>query len=178
LYSTARPAGSSRLAAASAGLGRPEPSEMPREPLVALVTMQTWQIEQLRVENSGPRAWVEPLTSRNNGNSSMPPSIDDPPGRTPPAEMPRRDGPARADAASSPVCRGVPALAWFDHGADNQDSGTHMIARAWTQALAYSCNAEGNSASSRSAVWRWATLSGLSKAVPGLSTAAIAAIRR
>src|SRR6266511_3858868 len=44
---------------------------------------------RLRAENAELRVRLERLVSRNSGNSSMPPSTDDLPGRTPPAGQPR-----------------------------------------------------------------------------------------
>ena len=43
-------------------------------------------------ELEDPVARLERLISRNSGNSSMPPSTDDPPGKKPPQRSPRRGG--------------------------------------------------------------------------------------
>jgi transposase len=63
--------------------------ELSREDLVALVIAQAREIESLRAVNAelaGRLARVERLVSRNSGNSSMPPSKDGEPGKTPPDE--------------------------------------------------------------------------------------------
>ena len=92
----------------------PQPSEMPREQLVALVAEQARQIEQLRADNAQLRARLERLErliSRNSGNSSMPPSIDDLPGRTPPADAPRRGQAGKRRRGKQPGAPGA-FLAW------------------------------------------------------------------
>ena len=71
-----------------------EPEELSREDLIALVRVQAEriaaqdsQIVELTEANEqlvGRLARLEHLLSRNSGNSSMPPSRDDDPGRTPP----------------------------------------------------------------------------------------------
>jgi transposase len=82
------------------------PEEMPREELIRLlaerdarITAQDRQITTLsmRVADlleanealAGKLARLEYLLSRNSSNSSMPPSKDDDPGKTPPAEKPK-----------------------------------------------------------------------------------------
>ena len=58
-------------------------------------------------------ARLERLISRNSGNSSMPPSTDDLPGRTPPERKPRHG----AGSGKPGKQRGAPGayLAWNDH---------------------------------------------------------------
>jgi hypothetical protein len=71
---------------------------MSREQLLVLVGDQARQIAALAAVNeelTRRLARVEHLLSRNSGNSSMPPSRDDDPGRTPPAARKRRAGPKR-----------------------------------------------------------------------------------
>jgi len=64
-------------------------------------------------EQAGKIARLERLISRNSGNSSMPPSTDDQPGKKPPERKPRRGGgkrnPGRQPGAPSAY------LAWNDH---------------------------------------------------------------
>jgi transposase len=96
---------------------------MSREELVALVAVQAEQIavltennERLRVANeelAAKLARVEHLLSRNSGNSSMPPSRDDDPGKTPPQKQRSRGGPARKRGKQP----GAPGsyLAWMEN---------------------------------------------------------------
>lgn len=73
--------------------------ELPREKLIALVREQAGLITQLREANAALEERVrrlERLVSRNSGNSSMPPSTDDLPGRAKPAaRRARKSGRAR-----------------------------------------------------------------------------------
>lgn len=92
----------------------PQLSEMPREQLVALVAEQARQIEQLRADNAQLRARLqrlERLISRNSGNSSMPPSTDDLPGRRPPADAPQRGQADKRRRGKQPGALGA-FLAW------------------------------------------------------------------
>lgn len=74
---------------------------MSREHLLVVITEQAKQITALRAMNeelATRLARVEHLLSRNSGNSSMPPSRDDDPGKTPPEARKRRSthgGPKR-----------------------------------------------------------------------------------
>jgi len=66
-----------------------------RGALLALLAERDARIAQLEAENAELErrvARLERLISRNSGNSSMPPSGDDLPGRTPPRGKPRRGG--------------------------------------------------------------------------------------
>jgi transposase len=96
---------------------------MSREQLLVLIGEQAKQIAALTAVNEGlarKLARVEHLLSRNSGDSSMPPSRDDDPGRTPPpAARTRRDGPTRPKGKQS----GAPGahLAWVDRPDDQQD---------------------------------------------------------
>jgi transposase len=104
--------------------------EMSREQLIGLVIAQAGQIaaltesnEQLRAANAqlGVRlARLEHLLSRNSGNSSMPPSRDDDPGRSAPAPKPR---PGRGPTRSRGKQPGAPGshLAWVDDPAERVD---------------------------------------------------------
>jgi transposase len=75
---------------------------MSREELIALVWRQDGQITTLSTQVAdlveaneqlmAKLARLEHLLSRNSGNSSMPPSTDDDPGRSPPAAKPQRGG--------------------------------------------------------------------------------------
>jgi hypothetical protein len=80
------------------------------------------QNAELRAENAELKAQLaeqaekiarlERLISRNSANSSMPPSIDDQPGRKPPGRRPRRGGGRRP--GKQPGAPGA-YLAWNDH---------------------------------------------------------------
>jgi transposase len=97
------------------------------EELVALVASQAAVIEELRIEvaalgeeNQRLRAENEQLKrrlSRNSGNSSMPSSTDDQPGKTAPKPRGKAGG-----GRSRGKQRGAPgsALAWSDHLDDVQ----------------------------------------------------------
>jgi transposase len=64
----------------------PDPEECSRGELLALVGAQARELEGLQAENARLRERLdrlERLLSRNSGNSSMPPSMDDLPGRAP-----------------------------------------------------------------------------------------------
>lgn len=74
-------------------LGVSELEELSREDLIVLVRAQAERIAELEAENqqlATRLARVEHLLSRNSGNSSMPPSRDDDPGRS--APKPKRAG--------------------------------------------------------------------------------------
>jgi len=95
---------------------------MSREQLLALVGEQAEQIAALRAMNSElatKLARVEHLLSRNSGNSSMPPSRDDDPGRTPPTARTRRDG-SKRPRGKQPGASGA-NLAWVERPDDQQD---------------------------------------------------------
>jgi uncharacterized coiled-coil protein SlyX len=79
------------------------------------VVAQAGQVAQLREQNAELVARVarlERLISRNSGNSSMPPSADDLPGRTPPAK-PKRDKKTGRKPGGQPGAKGS-HLAWSD----------------------------------------------------------------
>lgn len=95
---------------------------MSREQLLALVGEQAKQIAALTAMNeelATRLARVEHLLSRNSGNSSLPPSMDDDPGRTPPAAKRRRGGPKRPQG-KQPGAAGA-NLAWVERPDDLQD---------------------------------------------------------
>jgi transposase len=100
------------------------PEEMSRDELIALVGVQAQQIAALRAMNdelAAKLARVEHLLSRNSGNSSMPPSKDDDPGRRPPAANPARQvgGPKRS-RGKQPGALGA-NLAWAGKPDDQVD---------------------------------------------------------
>jgi hypothetical protein len=95
---------------------------MSREQLLVVIGEQAKQIAALTALNeelATKLARVEHLLSRNSGNSSMPPSRDDDPGRSPPAARKRRDGPKRPKGKQP----GAPGanLAWVGRPDDQQD---------------------------------------------------------
>ncbi|GAA2401188.1 IS66 family transposase [Nonomuraea africana] len=86
--------------------------ELSREELIALT-------RALMAENAALRervAKLERLVSRISGNSGMPPSVDDLPGRKQPKER-KADGPGRRRQGKQPGAQGK-ALAWSDEVAD------------------------------------------------------------
>lgn len=98
------------------------PEEMTREQLLALVGEQATQIAALRAVNeelAAKLARVEHLLSRNSGNSSMPPSRDDDPGKTAPVAKTRPGGPKRA-RGKQPGAPGA-NLAWVQRPDAQQD---------------------------------------------------------
>jgi len=97
---------------------------MSRDELIALVGVQAKQIAVLTAMNdelAGKLARVEHLLSRNSGNSSMPPSKDDDPGRMPPAATSTRQagGPKRS-RGKQPGAPGA-NLAWVGKPDDQID---------------------------------------------------------
>jgi transposase len=95
---------------------------MSREQLLVVIGEQAQQIAALRAlteELTTKLARVEHLLSRNSGNSSMPPSRDEDPGRTPPAARTRRGGPKRP-RGKQPGAPGA-NLAWLERPDDQQD---------------------------------------------------------
>jgi transposase len=106
------------------------PEEMSRAELIALVRRQDGQITTLSTQVAdllgvneklaGKLARLEHLLSRNSGNSSMPPSKDDDPGRTSPPEKPKRPvGPMRK-RGKQPGAPGA-NLAWVQRPDDQLD---------------------------------------------------------
>jgi transposase len=91
--------------------------EMPREELLVLaraLLVDNARLSELEAENAELRdrvARLERLISRNSGNSGMPPSVDDLPGKPPPAGKPARGGKRRP--GKQPGAPGA-ALAWDD----------------------------------------------------------------
>jgi len=95
---------------------------MSREQLLGVIGEQAEQIAALRALNeelTTKLARVEHLLSRNSGNSSMPPSRDDDPGRTPPPARTHGGGPKRP-RGKQPGAPGA-NLAWVDRPDDQQD---------------------------------------------------------
>jgi len=88
--------------------------DLSREELIALVLAQLERITEL----TGRVAKLEHLLSRNSGNSSMPPSLDDKPGGTPPGGKGRAT-PGRARGKQ----RGAPGanLSWSDAPDERRD---------------------------------------------------------
>ncbi len=73
---------------------------------------QNAELKAQLAEQAGKIAQLERLISRNSGNSSMPPSADDLPGKKPPERKPRRGGGSRP--GKQPGAPGA-YLAWNDH---------------------------------------------------------------
>jgi transposase len=100
--------------------------ELSRDELIALARGHARELTQLRAENAELRARLdrlERLLSRNSGNSSMPPSTDDLPGRTPPADKSAPGGVAgKRKRGKQPGAPGA-YLAWRD---EPDDTVPHM----------------------------------------------------
>jgi transposase len=101
---------------------------MSRDELIGLVGEQARQICALRAMNEdlvAKLAKLEHLLSRNSGNSSMPPSKDDDPGRTPPVKPTRQGGGPKRKPGKQPGAPGA-NLAWVDepnHQVDRYPTG-------------------------------------------------------
>jgi hypothetical protein len=114
----------------------PAPEETSRERLIALLARRDAQIEaqdgqitalstqvadlvEANEQLAAKLATLEHFVSRNSGNSSMPPSKDDGPGKTLPAAKKRRGGPARSKGKQP----GAPGanLAWVARPDDQRD---------------------------------------------------------
>ena len=104
---------------------------MSREELIGLVRRQDGQITMLSTQVAdllganeqlmAKLARMEHLLSRNSSNSSMPPSKDDDPGRTPPAVKPKRSaGGAKRKPGKQPGAPGT-NLAWTDNPTTSVD---------------------------------------------------------
>jgi transposase len=100
----------------------PLPEELSREELIAAlaardarIAEQAARIAELEVKLAG----LEHLLSRNSGNSSMPPSKDEDPGRTPPPAKPARGGPTRK-RGKQPGAPGA-NLAWIEAPGERVD---------------------------------------------------------
>jgi transposase len=106
------------------------PEEMSREELIAVVRRQDGQITTLSTQVADllgvneklavKLARLEHLLSRNSGNSSMPPSKDDDPGRTPPPEKPKRPAGPTRKRGKQPCAPGT-NLAWVERPDDQRD---------------------------------------------------------
>ena len=95
---------------------------MSREELIALVAEQAARIAELtaaNAESAARLARLEHLLSRNSANSSMPPSRDDDPGKTPPVKPKRRAGSGRK-RGKQPGAPGT-HLAWTDDPTEQVD---------------------------------------------------------
>jgi len=101
------------------------PEETSREQLTALLMLRDAQITALSTQVAdlvaanerlaAKLATLEHLLSRNSANSSLPPSKDDDPGRTPPAAKPaRRAGGPKRERGKQPGAPGA-NLAWVDN---------------------------------------------------------------
>lgn len=93
----------------------PDPGDLSREELIALVRDQAAQLTDQAVELEQLRAELEQikrLISRNSGNSSMPPSTDDLPGRGRRAGEPKK-GQAKRNRGKQPGAAGR-HLPWLD----------------------------------------------------------------
>jgi hypothetical protein len=106
-----------------------EPEELSRDELIVVVRRQAGQITtmagqlaELMEANealAAKLARLEHLLSRNSGNSSMPPSKDDDPGKPAPPEPKRRGGGAKRSRGKQPGAPGS-HLAWTDTPDDLQ----------------------------------------------------------
>jgi hypothetical protein len=106
------------------------PEEISRAELIALVRRQDGQITTLSTQVAdllgvneklaGELSRLEHLLSRNSGNSSIPPSKDDDPGRTSPPEKPKRPAGPKRKRGKQPGAPGA-NLAWVQRPDDQLD---------------------------------------------------------
>ncbi|HUZ56039.1 MAG TPA: DUF6444 domain-containing protein [Streptosporangiaceae bacterium] len=144
-----------------------------RAELLSLLAERDSRIAQLEAENAGLArrvAVLERLISRNSGNSSMPPSADDQPGRTAPREKPRR-GSGKRKPGKQPGAPG--ALAWSEDPDDTVDhfpEGTCECGARLEDARTSACYFLGDRSLDTFAAFVFPDLSGRSGArpVPGL----------
>jgi hypothetical protein len=90
--------------------------QLSREELLGLLAERERRVEELRAQVAGLEerlARLERLASRNSGNSSFPPSMDDLPGRTAPREKPRRGTGTKRGPGKQPGAPGS-HLAWSE----------------------------------------------------------------
>jgi hypothetical protein len=90
--------------------------QLSREELLGLLAERDRRVEELRAQVAGLEerlARLERLASRNSGNSSFPPSMDDLPGRTAPRERPRRGTGKKRGPGKQPGAPGS-HLAWSE----------------------------------------------------------------
>lgn len=97
---------------------------MSRDELIELARRQDTQISSMASQISellevnkqlvAQLARLEHLLSRNSANSSLPPSKDDDPGKTPPPVKPKRSGGSRRKRGKQPGASGA-NLAWTDN---------------------------------------------------------------
>ena len=111
--------GSAAVCLVWSDLDVPAVEDLSREDLIALVRVQEARIAELVEVNeqlAGRLARLEHLLSRNSQNSSVPPSRDDDPGRTPPRQ--RAGGGSKRSRGKQPGAPGS-NLAWRE-GADDR----------------------------------------------------------
>jgi transposase len=90
--------------------------QLSREELLGLLAERERRVEELSAQVAGLEerlARLERLASRNSGNSSFPPSMDDLPGRTAPREKPRRGTGTKRGPGKQPGAPGS-HLAWSE----------------------------------------------------------------
>jgi transposase len=101
--------------------------------LIAMLAAQNATLAERAGELEERLARLERAASRNSGNSSLPPSLDDQPGRTPPAGGPRRGGQRRRNPGKQPGAPGS-YLAWSkdpDRAVPRFPRGRACAARTW-----------------------------------------------
>ena len=82
--------------------------------IIAALTARVAQLETVNADLSARVAKLEHAASRNSGNSSFPPSMDDQPGRTPPPAKPGRGKGKGRNPGKQPGAPGS-HLAWSQH---------------------------------------------------------------
>jgi transposase len=100
--------------------------------LIALLAARNAALEERVAELEERLAGLERAASRNSGNSSLPPSLDDQPGRTPPAR-PKRGKGKRRNPGKQPGAPGS-HLAWSkdpDRMVPHFPRGRARAARTW-----------------------------------------------
>jgi transposase len=109
--------------------------------LIAMLAAQNAALAERAGELEERLARQERAASRNSGNSSLPPSLDDQPGRTPPAGGPRRGGQGRRNPGKQPGAPGS-YLAWSkdpDRAVPRFPRGRACAARTWPARWTWGC---------------------------------------
>jgi transposase len=116
-----------RIEALAAQIARRDARLAARDAQVSTLSRQLAELVEANEELAAKLAKLEHLLSRNSANSSIPPSKDDDPGRTPPAAKPaRRVGGPKRRRGKQPGAPGA-NLAWIDN--PNQQLGRYPTGR-------------------------------------------------
>ena len=101
--------------------------------LIAMLAAQNAALAGRVAELEDRLARLERAASRNSGNSSLPPSMDDQPGRTPPPGKPQRGNRGKRNPGKQPGAAGA-YLAWSqdpDRAVPHFPRGRARAVRTW-----------------------------------------------